>query len=89
MKRWFVLFLLGLSWLAASGSFCQESNRVPLPHSRKIYITSAFNCPVYWRNRQIATLRKGTPALIVKTAKSWILVRFRVGDRNVVGWIRR
>ena len=89
MIRWVALPFLAFSLLVSPGSFGESAGRVPVPHSQKIYITSAFNCPVYWRNRRVAILRKGTPALIVSSTKGWILVRFRTGGRNVVGWIKR
>lgn len=65
-----------------------ETSRLSLD-PKKIYITSFFDCPVYWNNRKIALLRNGTRALLIRSTKGWILVTYWSNGRYITGWIRR
>ncbi len=87
MKRGLVL--LSLIWaVSASASTVPQTTPQVIDPSR-IFITSYFDCPVYWGTRQIANLRKGTRAQMLRSTKSWILVRFWYDGKYVTGWIRR
>jgi len=57
--------------------------------TQKIYITSYFSCPVYWNERLIAILPKGTRARLLFSTKEWILVRYYSRGRYITGWIPR
>jgi len=87
MKHSIVLAALLCAFLASAGSFAQTSSR-PLD-THKIYITSFFECSVYWNKRRIATLPKGTRARLLHSTKKWILVRYWSGARYITGWIKR
>ena len=87
MRRSLILLTLLLAVLASPGSLPESSRRALDP--QKIYITSFFDCEVYWRGKKIAVLPKGTRAQIVRSTKHWILVRFQSGAKYITGWIRR
>jgi hypothetical protein len=87
MRRFLPLATLLAALSASTISFC-EAPRVILD-PRSIYITSNFDCPVYWNNRPIALLRSGTRARIIRSTKDWILVSFRGRGREITGWIKR
>ena len=87
MKR--IAFLVGLCSLILT-SATSSSQTVPLPlDTRNIFITSYFDCSVYWNDRLIAVLPKGTRALLILSTKEWILVRYYSRGRYITGWIRR
>jgi hypothetical protein len=87
MKRWLVFPALFLSLTALPGSFSQTYR--PVLDPTRIFITSCFPCAVFWGNRQIAILQRGTRARILGSTKQWILIRFWDGEKYVVGWIKR
>lgn len=87
MRRCLLLAIAITAMSSAATSFCESPGPVLDPKS--IYITSHFDCPVYWNSRQIAWLRNGTRARIVRSAKKWILVTFRGEQRYITGWIKR
>ncbi len=87
MRRWLILPAIVLSFLASSSSVSQTSRSYL--DTTKIFITSSFDCPVYWGNRRITILRKGTTARLLTSTKEWILVRFWSNERYITGWIRR
>ncbi len=87
MRRCLILAAL-LATLLFSPSCVSQTSR-PVLDTQRIFITSFFDCPVYWGNKQIATLKKGTRARLLASTRSWILVRFWSDDRYIVGWIRR
>jgi len=87
MRRCLILPALVVSLLISPGSFSQARRQVL--DARRIFITSSFDCDVFWANRRIAVLKKGTRARIVGSTKKWILVRFWGRGRYIIGWIRR
>lgn len=82
-------FLVALSSLMLTSGLSSPQTVPPALDTQKIYITSYFDCPVYWNGRFIGTLRKGTRARLVLSSKQWILVRYYSGGREITGWIRR
>ncbi|MDP2897113.1 MAG: hypothetical protein Q8Q12_11260 [bacterium] len=87
MKR--IGFLIAFCSLILT-SVTSFSQTVPQPlDTRKIYITSYFECPVYWNDRLIAMLPRGTRALLILSTKEWILVRYYSRGRYITGWIPR
>jgi hypothetical protein len=87
MRRRLVLAALLFGLLASTSSICQTTGGVI--DTQKIYITSFFNCDVYWGNRRIATLKRGTRAQILQSTEKWILVKFWSGGKYITGWIKR
>jgi len=87
MRRWLILPVIFLGLLASPSSFSQTSYHILDP--TKIFITSFFDCPVFFGGRQITVLKNGTRAQILTSTKKWIMVRFWSNGRYVVGWIRR
>jgi hypothetical protein len=87
MRKSLVAAAFVCALLSSVGSFAQSS--AGTLDSRKIYITSFFDCSVYWNSRRIGTLRNGTRAEILRSTKKWILVRYWSGGRYITGWIRR
>ena len=87
MRRCLLLPMVALSMLVSAGSFSQTSRQ--LLDTKKIFITSSFDCPVFWGNKRIAILRKGTTARLLTSTRKWILVRFWSNERHIIGWIRR
>jgi hypothetical protein len=87
MKRIGLLVALG-SLILTSGLSSPQTIPQALD-TQKIYITSYFDCPVYWENQLIGILPRGTRARLVLSNKEWILVRYHSRGRQITGWIRR
>ena len=87
MKRSFMLLVMAVGLLASPSVVPQTTRAVLDP--QKVFITSSFDCYVYWGRKRIAILRKGTRAQILRSTKIWILVRYWDGRKNVTGWIKR
>ncbi len=87
MKHSVVLVALFCAFLVSAGSFAQSS--IQRLDTRRIFITSHFDCEVYWANRRIATLPRGTRAQLLRSTKKWMLVRYWSGRQYVTGWIKR
>jgi len=87
MRRYLIFAALVLSLLATSRCLSQEPGQ--LSHGNKIYITSFFDCPVYWGNKRVTILKKGTRAELISSTNKWFLVRFWSGRKYISGWIKR